>query len=99
MLHHFKVNHSFRANNTAFVEGEHPRWGVIICLQCQRSIKAGEEILANYGYLGLDPPQDYPWYFELKKKIDAEDEEIKKKTDKKKAKKKETSNKKKKAKN
>ena len=39
------------------------------------NVKAGEEIFTYYGYpRKLPMPEDFPWYWELKKKID--DEEI-----------------------
>ena len=38
-------------------------------------IKAGEELLAYYGYrLGRKMPSDYPWYWELKRKVEAQEE-------------------------
>ena len=38
-----------------------------------RDIKAGEEIYAYYGYKpGREFPNDFPWYFELKAKIEKE---------------------------
>jgi len=37
-------------------------------------VKAGEEILTYYGYdSSLAFPGDYPWYWDLKKRVDIED--------------------------
>ena len=39
------------------------------------SVSAGEEILTYYGYQsGLDIPNDYPWYWDLKKRTEEEEE-------------------------
>ncbi len=38
-----------------------------------RPIKAGEELFADYKIIKGPPPNDYPWYFELKSKIEEED--------------------------
>jgi len=41
-----------------------------------RPIKAGEELFADYDYEeNYPPPDDFPWYFELKRKIEQEEEE------------------------
>ena len=54
---------------------EHPRWGAIMGVVSSKYIKAGEELLAYYGYrLGRKMPSDYPWYWELKRKIEEEEE-------------------------
>ena len=73
----FQVNHSFRHTNSAYVSAEHPRWGSIMCVESQRPIKAGEELYTYYGYGQAEPPNDFPCYFDLKKKIDEEEKEKK----------------------
>jgi len=52
---------------------EHPRWGNIVCVASIKPIKTGEEIFTNYGYLLSDPPNDVPWYFEMKQRIEEEE--------------------------
>ena len=46
------------------------RYGLIQSVTSKRDIKAGEELLAYYGYeygpIPGDFPEDYPWYFEAK---------------------------------
>ena len=74
-----QVNHHFRQNSSVYVEVEHPRWGSIMCVESRRPIKAGEEIFSHYHYKVDIPPSDYPWYFQLLKKLELEDEEMKKK--------------------
>ena len=51
---------------------DHPRWGLIQSLVVTRDIKAGEELLHDYGYEypPLEFPFDFPWYWELKRKTD-----------------------------
>ena len=56
-----------------------------MCVERLRQIRAGEEILVNYDYDINEPPNDYPWYFELKRRIEA-DEAAEKKRNKKEAK-------------
>lgn len=71
----FQVNHDFRKHNSEYINIEHPRWGAIMGVSTTTNVKAGEEIFTNYGYpRKLPMPEDFPWYWELKKKI--EDEEI-----------------------
>ena len=54
---------------------EHPRWGAITAVVSNKYIKAGEELLIYYGYrLGRKMPSDYPWYWELKRKVEEEEE-------------------------
>ena len=64
-----KVNHHFTANNSAFVETEHPRWGLIQSITPQRSLRNGEELFAYYRYERQDFPADHLWYWEIKKKL------------------------------
>lgn len=63
------------------MEVEHPRWGSINCVRAERPIKAGEELFTFYFYQPWDPPSDFPWYFEQKRKIEAEEEEMRKKAE------------------
>ena len=68
-----------------------------MCVESQRPIKAGEELFTyyGYGYGGAEPPNDFPWYFELKMKIEKEEEEKKRQEEEaKKIKKKKKTNKK-----
>ena len=51
---------------------DHPRWGLIQGVAASRDIKAGEELFAYYGYQGPRFPHDFPWYFELKTKVEKE---------------------------
>ena len=44
---------------------EHPRWGLIMSVQSIGPIKSGQEIFTYYGYPRGEPPNDYPWYFEI----------------------------------
>ena len=58
-----KVNHHFRANNSVYMETEHPRWGLIQSVTPTKNIKAGEELFTYYGYGASEFPNDFPWYF------------------------------------
>ena len=51
---------------------DHPRWGIIPCLVSSRDIASGEELYAYYGYKDASFPLDFPWYFELKRKVEKE---------------------------
>ena len=54
---------------------EHPRWGAIMGVVSNKYIRAGEELLTYYGYrIGRKMPSDYPWYWELKRKVEEEEE-------------------------
>ena len=54
---------------------EHPRWGAIMGVVSTKYIKAGEELFTYYGYREhRRMPSDYPWYWELKRKVDEEEE-------------------------
>ena len=55
---------------------DHPRWGLIQSLIATRNIKAGEELYAHYGYSTRNFPSDFPWYWELKMKVDKENRMI-----------------------
>lgn len=52
---------------------EHPRWGSIVCVASIKPIKTGQEIFTNYGYLKNEPPDDVPWYFEMKERFEADE--------------------------
>ena len=70
----FQVNHDFRKHNSEYINIEHPRWGAIMGVSTTTNVKAGEEIFTNYGYpRKLPMPEDFPWYWELKKKIENEE--------------------------
>ena len=75
----FQVNHHFRHDNSFYTDVEHPRWGVIVCVKSNRAIKEGEEILTHYLYEFDEPPNDYPWYFEQKRKFEEEEEKMRRK--------------------
>ena len=49
-----------------------------MCVESERPIKAGEELFTYYGYGETDPPNDFPWYFELKRKVEKEEAEERK---------------------
>ena len=51
---------------------DHPRWGLIQGVVATRNLKAGEELFAHYGYRNAVFPNDFPWYFELKTKVEKE---------------------------
>ena len=53
-----KTNHSF-IPNCEFSEFNHPRWGLVPCIQAMHDIAEGEEIFVWYGY-DLDYCPD--WY-------------------------------------
>ena len=52
-----------------------------MCVGSERPIKTGEEIFTYYGYKKIPPPDDFPWYFELKNRIEEEEAEERKKMD------------------
>ena len=73
-----KVNHHFRFNNSAYIETEHPRWGLIIGVTTAIAVNAGKELFTHYQYKeGVPFPEDHPWYFETELAIKRE-ERIKK---------------------
>ena len=73
-----KVNHHFRANNSAYSEIEHPRWGLIQSVTLQRDMKAGEELFTHYGYeAGHKFPEDFPWYWDTLETIEKEEKKQK----------------------
>ena len=39
-----------------------------------KHIKAGEELFTYYGYKPRKMPEDFPWYWELKRKVEEEEE-------------------------
>ena len=54
---------------------EHPRWGAIMGVVSTKFIKAGEELFTYYGYRRhMRMPSDFPWYWQLKRKMEAEEE-------------------------
>ena len=53
---------------------EHPRWGAIIGVVSTKTIKAGEELFTYYRYKRERMPIDFPWYWELKRKLEKEEE-------------------------
>ena len=53
---------------------EHPRWGAIMGVVSTKHIKAGEELFTYYGYKPRKMPEDFPWYWELKRKEEEEEE-------------------------
>ena len=62
-------------------------WGLISSIVPELNLKAGDELLADYGYGNKDGiqqefPDDFPWYWELKRKLEKE-ENVKKKIKKK----------------
>ena len=67
------MNHNFRRNNAAYFNIEHPRWGAIMGVVTTRHVKAGEELFTYYGYRPASMPSDFPWYWELKKRVEQEE--------------------------
>ena len=51
---------------------DHPRWGIIQSLVATRDILAGEELYAYYFYKKKPFPLDFPWYFDLKRRVKKE---------------------------
>ena len=73
-----KVNHHFKANNSAYVATEHPRWGLIQSVTPYEDLKAGDELFTDYGYdrnknVAGDFPNDFPWYWETRRKLKREE--------------------------
>ena len=73
-----KVNHHFRANNSVYTETEHPIWGLIVGVMPQVDLQAGQELFTYYNYertFGVpeDFPEDFPWYWETKLKVERND--------------------------
>ena len=60
----------------AYMEAEHPRWGLIQSVVSQVALKAGSEVFTHYGYTEDKRkfPGDFPWYWEAKEALDKEDE-------------------------
>ena len=59
---------------------EHPRWGATQGVRLTKNVMAGEELLAHYGYIQYNiVPNDFPWYWELKRKVE-KDERLSEKT-------------------
>ena len=69
-----KINHHFTNANCLFACLEHPRFGTIIGAFKKpfAIINAGDELFSNYGYKKNPFPQDVPWYWEAKNKLDKE---------------------------
>ena len=63
-----------------YAEAEHPRWGLIQSVVSQVDLRAGTEIFTHYGYTEEKSnfPGDYPWYWEVKKIFDEEEETLEK---------------------
>merc|ERR1712080_501471 len=73
-----KVNHHFRKNNSEYYLMDHPRWGAIQGVVTTKDVKAGEELFTHYGYEPDDFPNDFPWYWELKRNIEKEERQAEK---------------------
>ena len=73
-----KVNHHFINHNCAYECNEHPRFGLIVNVAKypEVEIKPGDELFTNYGYKKRDFPNDIPWYWEAKAKVEREQEEL-----------------------
>ena len=67
-----QINHNFTHNNTHFEIIDHPRWGIIQGVVANRDLKAGEELFGYYGYTTSKFPDDFPWYYDLKAKVEKE---------------------------
>ena len=48
-----------------------------VFLKAGKKLKAGQEIFIDYGYKEFPFPEDHPWYWALKAKVDREIEENK----------------------
>ena len=68
-----KVNHHFRLNNSAYLEIEHPRWGILQSVTPLLDLKAGDELFTNYGYGQFQFPADFPWYWETKMALERQE--------------------------
>ena len=68
-----KVNHHFRLNNSAFIEIEHPRYGLMQSLTPTVDVKAGQELFAHYGYKSKEFPADFEWYWNTLMEIEREE--------------------------
>ena len=44
-----------------------------MCVESFRPIRAGEEIFTYYVYEERAPPNDFPWYFESKRKFEEQE--------------------------
>ena len=72
-MHKF-ISTFFRSNNCAYVETDHPVWGMIQSVTPMSDIQADTELFTNYGYgTPGDFPSDFPWYFETKLLIEREE--------------------------
>ena len=49
---------------------EHPRWGAIMGVVSTKHIQEGDELFTYYGYRPAKLPADFPWYWELKSKLE-----------------------------
>ena len=68
-----QVNHDFRKNNSIYSHIEHPRWGATQSVVLTKDVNAGEELFTFYGYKKNEIPNDFPWYWELKRAIEKEE--------------------------
>ena len=75
----FQANHHFWANNSAYTEMEHPRFGSILSIYATVPIKAGQEIFTYYGYKKKDRNEESEWYFEQLEQIEREQKKKEKK--------------------
>ena len=66
-----KVNHHFKLNNSIYHVAEHPRWGLIQSVSTKIDLKVGQELFTYYGYKKKSFPDDFPWYWEMKSKLES----------------------------
>ncbi|XP_071749478.1 uncharacterized protein [Lepeophtheirus salmonis] len=69
-----KLNHKFYDSHASFLDFESPRWGIVSSIGLYfKSIKKGEQLFVDYGYSSPGAfPADFPWFWELKNKVDQE---------------------------
>ena len=71
---HKLISTIFRSSNCAYVETDHPVWGMIQSVTPISDIQSDTELFTNYGYgKPGEFPSDFPWYFETKLLIEREE--------------------------
>ena len=71
-----------------YSEAEHPRFGLIQAVLPTQDLKAGTELFTHYSYpkKRIEFPADFPWYYELQEKLEAEEKQNEKLSKRKKSK-------------
>ena len=70
-----------------YAETEHPRFGLIQAVLPTQNLKAGTELFTHYLYpeKGSEFPSDFPWYYEMQKKLETEEKQYRRTSKKKKS--------------